>query len=321
MVFKKFMAKLGKGSAQVDLILDQHQYKLGEQINGQLVITGGTVEQEINKIDVDFMMSVRAGEHIQTVLINRFPFPESFKIQPSEKKTYSFSYQLPQNLLLSCNSVSYYFITHLDIAAGVDSTDRDPIDILPPDRLQNILYAFDRLGFREKHDSRSFDGHMQEFELAPTSMLVNEVEEVEFVAAIAETGIHLLLEVDLRTFFGEKEVKRELWLDNQLLDDQNALIDYLQQVLLEMVNNPSLYHADKAQFRHKISGLPGAIGAFAIGLIAMELLEEAVEDIDEDFFEDDDDDDDDDDEDSLLDFFGDEEEDSLSDFFGDEEED
>jgi sporulation-control protein len=309
MVFKKFMAKLGKGSAQVDLILDQPQYKLGEQINGQLVITGGTIEQEINKIDIDFMMSVRLGEHIQTVLINRFPFPESFKIQPSQKKSYSFSYELPQNLLLSCDSVSYYFITHLDIAAGVDSTDRDPIDILPPDRFQNILHAFDRLGFREKYGSRSFDGHLQEFELTPTSMLRNEVEEVEFVAAVEETGIHLFLEVDLRTFAGEKEVKRELWLDNQLLDDQNALIDYLQQVLFEMVNNPNQYHADKAQFHHKTAGLPGAIGGFAIGLIAMELLEEVVEDIVEEIFEEDEDDDDEDDEDGFFDFFDDEEED------------
>ncbi|MFC7440344.1 sporulation protein [Laceyella putida] len=301
MVFKKFMAKLGKGSAQVDLVLDKQEYKLGEQINGELFIQGGTIEQDINKIDIDFLMSVRIGEHEQTILINRFPFHEPFKIKPSERKSYSFSYELPQNLLLSGYSVSYYFITHLDIAAGVDSTDRDPIDVLPPDRFQNILKAFDKLGFCEKYGSRSFDGHMQEFELTPTSLLKDDVKEVEFVAAMEKAGIHLLLEVDLRTFSGEKEVKREVWLDNELLNNESELVNHLQHILFEMVNEPGFYHYDKAKFHHKVSRLPGAIGAFAIGLIAMELLDEAVEEVAEGIF-------------------GEEEQEGLFDFFGGEEE-
>ncbi|MBA4493928.1 sporulation protein [Paenactinomyces guangxiensis] len=307
MVFKKFMAKLGKGAAQVDLVLDNQEYMLGEQVNGELIIQGGTIEQDINKIDVDFLMNVRVGEHEHTALIHRFQFHDSFKIQPSERKTFPFSYDLPQNLLLSGYSVSYYFITHLDIAGGVDSTDRDHIHVTPPQRFQNILTALGQLGFREKYGSRSFDGHMQEFEFTPTSFLKDEVQEVEFVAAIEEEGIRLLLEVDLYSFTGEKEVKREVWLENQILDDPDQLVAYLQQILADTVQNPSVYYYDKKHFYHKISGLSGAIGAFAVGLIAAEIFEEALEEIFED--EETDEESPDEDEGFLEDFFGGDEED------------
>lgn len=271
------MAKLGKGSAQVNLILNKQEYKPGEQINGELIIQGGTVEQAINNIDIDFLMSVHVGEHEQTVLINRFPFHESFQIQPAERKYYSFSYELPKNLLVSGYSVGYYFITHLDIAAGMDSTDHDPVYILPPERFHKILKSLDKLGFREKYGSRSFNGQMQEFAWEPTTLFKNEISEIELVAAEEETGIHLLLEVDLRTSGGEKEVKRELWFDNELLNNETALREHLQHTLTEIIDEPSAYHADKAQFQQKLSGLPGVIGSFAVGLIAMDLLEEAVE--------------------------------------------
>ncbi|MBA4494001.1 sporulation protein [Paenactinomyces guangxiensis] len=281
-MFKKFMAQLGKGAAQVDLVLDKEEYTLGEQVNGELLIQGGTVEQDINKIDIDLFMSAHVGEQEHSVLIHRFEFHDSFKIQPSERKTLPFSYQLPKNLLLSGYSVSYYFITHLDIAAGVDSTDRDPIIVIPPGRFQNVLTALGQLGFREKYGSRSFDGHLQEFEFTPTSFLKDEVKEVEFVAALEDEGIHLLLEVDLASPAGEKEVKREVWLENQLLDDPDQLLAHIRQILTEAVQNPGICFYDKKRFYHKMSGLTGAIGAFAAGLIAAEVFEEALEEVFED---------------------------------------
>jgi sporulation-control protein len=313
-MFKKFLAKLGKGAAQVNLVLDKQEYKPGEEIRGELIIQGGTVEQEINKIDIDLLMSVRSGDHEQTALVRRISFTERFTIGPSETKTLPFQYELPKNLLLSGYSVSYAFVTHLDIAGGVDSTDRDPIHVKPPERLQNILNAFQSLGFHEKYGSRKFNGHLQEFELQPTTWFKNEIEEVEFVAAVEEEGISMLLETDLRTFSGEKEIRRELWLENSLLDDPEQLAVYLREVIGEMVHEPGRFHSyDKKHFHHKVSGLPGAIGAFAIGLIAAEILDEvfeeagdAAEDPIGDFFDDGDADSGDDD----GDFF-----DELGDFF------
>ncbi|SEN04156.1 sporulation protein [Lihuaxuella thermophila] len=282
MVFKKFMAKLGKGAAQVDLVLDQEEYTLGEQVSGELVIQGGTVPQEINGIDIDFMMSVHTEKQEQTVLIHRFPFPGSFQIQPGERKTLPFSYELPKNLLLSGYSVSYYFVTHLDIAGAVDSTDRDPVLIMPPQRLQNIFTALEQLGFREKYGSRSFDGYMQEFEFSPTSFLKEEAKELGFVAGMEEEGIRLLLEMDLYSFTGEQELKREVWIENRVLDDPGQLVPFLRQVLTEMVEHPHSYVHDKQRFyhhfRHKLSGITGAVGAFAAGLIAAEAFQDIVED-------------------------------------------
>ncbi|SFJ94595.1 sporulation protein, partial [Thermoflavimicrobium dichotomicum] len=153
MVLKNFLAKLGHGGAKVDLILDKQEYVLDEQVSGELVIQGGTVEQHINKIDIELVMSLYYKNHHYTQTVQVFPFHTPFNIQPSEKKVFPFSCKIPSNLLLSSHSVSYYFITHLDIAGAVDHTDRDYVKILPPARLQNLLKAFEQIGFYEKHDS------------------------------------------------------------------------------------------------------------------------------------------------------------------------
>ncbi|WP_124726765.1 sporulation protein [Staphylospora marina] len=308
-MFKKFLARLGKGSARVDLVLEKDAYRLGEEIRGELVIQGGTVEQDINKIDIDLMVYVRGEKLEQSALVNRFSFPEKFTIGPSEVKSFPFQYTLPENLLVSGYSVSYAFITHLDIAGGVDSSDRDPVTVLPPTRLQRVLEAFQSLGFQEKYGSRSFDGHLQEFEMQPTDLFKGEVEEIEFCAVIQDDGIALLLETDVLTFAGEKEIKRELWLENSLLDNPDQLAEHLRQVIAETVQQPHVFPAyDKKQFSSKFSSAAGAIGAFAIGLITVELLEDALEDAIEEIF-DNDDDDDEEGGDLFGNFFGGDEED------------
>ena len=60
-MFKRVLAKLGVGSATVNLVLDKDEYTLGDTVEGQILVEGGTVEQRINKIDVD-LVTERPGE-------------------------------------------------------------------------------------------------------------------------------------------------------------------------------------------------------------------------------------------------------------------
>jgi sporulation-control protein len=284
-MFKKIMAKMGVGSAKVDLVLRDNEYTLGDVVEGDLVIQGGTVEQYINKIDVQFMLALRTKRNEHRQPIATIPFPCRFTIGAGERKVLPFTYQLPKDLLISSHAVAYYFTTNLDIAAGVDSQDNDYIRVNPPQRFNAIIAAFESLGMREKHDSRAFDGYAQEFEFFPTTFLRGQVSEVEFIAAIEEEHIRLLIELDLPSFGRETEIKREVVLPNDLLADIHRLTDHLQQVMEEMVENPHAYmqYHNMTQhghdYYHRHSGFGGAIGGFAAGLLGGIVLSELMEEV------------------------------------------
>lgn len=295
-MFKKMLAKFGKDSATINLVLDQHEYQLGELITGQIIVKGGSSQQSIRKIEILLNLGLHLKEHDYTQLLQQIVYDEPFKLEPAQEKLFPFSYDVPISLFISGNHITYDLISHLDIVGGVDSSDRDHIVILPPTRLKNIFTALELLGFHEKYDSRSTDGHFQEFEFAPTHLFHDQVEEIEFNVVMEEQGIRLLLEIDLYTLFGEREVRQELFFNHDLLHDVEKLAAYLQQIIAEMIQNPSDYYVDKKHFQKKYS--TGAIGGVVAGLIGAELLMEAVDetgDLIEDSLEDDEEDQEDED--------------------------
>lgn len=336
-MFENLFAKLGYGSAKVDLVLHGNTFTLGDTINGELNIEGGKVKQKINKIDVDFLLSIFKDGNEYSQRIQNFPFHHSFEIQPAERRSFPFTYVLPTNLPISASTVQFYFITRLDIASGVDSSDRDYIIIEPPIPLQRVLAAFNQLGFQEKHDSREFEGTLQEFELAPVSgPFSSQIREVEFFAMIDSNGVHLLLEVERNALMGSHEVKREVFITNEVLENPAELANFLNQTLNEMINNP---HGFGPHTFHTFSGYSsshgmskalggaalGAIGGFAAGMLASHAIDQILDDDDDDeggFFASDDNDDEEigeffsDDDDDDGGFFGD---DGFGDFFGDDE--
>lgn len=290
-MLKKMMAKIGIGSAKVDLVLHKNEYELGDNIEGKFIVQGGKVAQFINKIDVDFMLSVRTRKQEYTTVFAKIHVSDSFTIEASERRELSFSYKLPKDCLISSQYVKYYFVTNLDIASGVDHRDHDSIQITPPQRLHHLLVAFEQLGFHEKHDSRSFDGYSQQFKFTPTSFLRGEVEEVEYIVALEEAGINMLLEVDLYTFDRkEYEMKKEIFISNDILDDVSRLVDFLQRELSDMLENPQAYLFQRdissyKQGKHRHSGFAGALGGFAVGLLGGMVIGEIMDEMMGDMFE------------------------------------
>jgi sporulation-control protein len=65
-MFKKFLAKLGKGAATVDLRFENRPYQAGDTVQGEVLIKGGEVEQTINHLAARFIMSVstKQGERV-----------------------------------------------------------------------------------------------------------------------------------------------------------------------------------------------------------------------------------------------------------------
>ncbi len=334
-MFQNLFAKFGYGAAKVDLVLHQNTFTLGDTVQGELRIQGGKVKQRINKIDVELLLSIYKDGNEYRQQIQHFPFHHSFEIQPGEHRSFPFTYDLPMNLPISASSVQFYFITRLDIASGVDSSDRDYIQIEPPIPLQRVLTALNQLGFQEKHDSREFEGSLQEFELAPVSgPFYQQVREVEFYAAVDSNGVHLLLEVEINALMGKNEVKREVYISNDVLENPTELVRFLNQIISEMIHNPHGFGANTfstfsgfspsstsgGKMSSALGGAAvGAIGGFAAGMLAAQAIDSIMGDDEEDnedggFFASNDPDDE-----EISGFFDDDDDTDFGGFFDDDD--
>jgi sporulation-control protein len=122
------MSLLGVGSARIDLILPKETYSPGENIIGYFKIIGGTVEQQINRIDSDLVLidKIKGTEQVidsTTILTKRL-------INSTEENEFSFTFKLPNDVPVSSDEKSYRFHTKLTFTKGIESRDQDIIRIV-----------------------------------------------------------------------------------------------------------------------------------------------------------------------------------------------
>ncbi|MBA9026190.1 sporulation protein [Peribacillus huizhouensis] len=126
MILRKSMSLLGIGSAQIDLILPKEKYHYGESIHGNFCIKGGTIKQQIKRIECDlvrFDHVIGAETVIDTIMIL-----SSRDIHPEEVNEIPFYFQLPA--IPSPQGMAYQFKTRLTFDKGMASKDSDRIQII-----------------------------------------------------------------------------------------------------------------------------------------------------------------------------------------------
>jgi sporulation-control protein len=286
-MFKKFMAKLGKGAATVDLRYENRSYFAGETLSGVVVIHGGEVEQNINQLSVRFMIKVRTkrGESV-TRKVSSHPLSGPFTIRANEEKHFDFTYTIPHDLPLSRGSISYFFDTHLDIQGGLDHIDVDPLTLEAPRELEAIFNALGNLGFREKPTSGKVDSYGQEFSFFPTAQFAGQVNEFEIRVSSEEAGEHVYLEIDCRNGYQELEAKREFVIDHRMIEQHEELTRFLQKQIEEVLEQPHLFtnpFSYRNQYAHsgsKFSGVGGMVGGLAAGVLGGVLLSEMIDGLD-----------------------------------------
>lgn len=262
-MFKKMMAILGKGAAKIDLVLFQADVPLGGQVKGELVLKGGTVEQVINKIEVELYFELKTKDDKKiTHLIAVIPYQASFVIQPKQERVVPFELPIPEDLLVSSPTASYYLSTHLDIQGGIDASDRDEIIVSPSFDLKQALLALEQLGFQEQADSRLFNGETQEFIFTPTTFLLGKLERMSFIVALDPDKIRLLVDLTIHSFFGSKAKQQEIILPIHLLEDLGKLKSYLQHTLSAIVEG-----TEQKKDKPAKSSFAGTMGKFVNELI------------------------------------------------------
>ncbi|MBU7595560.1 sporulation protein [Metabacillus halosaccharovorans] len=128
MLLRKYMSLLGVGSAVIDLILPKDTYKRGDLIKGFFHLKGGTIEQQLKRIDSDLVLIDRNTD-IEKV-IDTATILSSKLINPEEDSKVSFTFKLPEDIPASTNSISYRFKTRLTFNEGVESKDQDIIQVI-----------------------------------------------------------------------------------------------------------------------------------------------------------------------------------------------
>ncbi|KKB44750.1 sporulation protein [Bacillus thermotolerans] len=130
-MIKKWLSRIGIGSARVDLALEKLEYMPGEVVTGQFLLIGGAVEREVKRISCD-LMRLNKGTDKETAL-ESITILSSRSIKPEQVERVNFTFRLPEDLQPTEEDVSYWFKTTLHFDEGTASKDQDEIRIVPSD--------------------------------------------------------------------------------------------------------------------------------------------------------------------------------------------
>ncbi|QIZ75947.1 sporulation protein [Ferrimonas lipolytica] len=221
-MFSKLMASVGIGAAKVDTLILTEQLLPGQPFDIEIVIKGGNVAQQINGLTLALMVEaeVESGdsEGLQNLILHDWTLNDSFTIAAGEELRDQFQLELPEQtpltLLPRChNKTKVWLQTGLDIASGVDGSDRDFLPIAPTAAMATFLTAMEQCGFMlhsadvEKGNlhGRNFQstiGCYQELEFRPVGFGGFSIKEVEVSFVLEGATTHVMLEVD-RRFSGD----------------------------------------------------------------------------------------------------------------------
>ncbi|RAP74200.1 sporulation protein [Paenibacillus montanisoli] len=208
-MFKRMLASVGIGAAQVDLMLHEDVVHAGDTISGVVRIQGGRVDQQVDDVYAYVMTRYLKEqndskiEHEATVA--KFRLTGKFMVKAEQVYEFPVSFQLPSNTPISMGRTPIWIQTGLDIKEAVDPKDHDRLQVRPHPHAEAVLDAVEQLGFRLREVSCEYAPHfgrltglpfVQEFEFVPTSQFRGQLDELELIFSPSESGIELLLQID-----------------------------------------------------------------------------------------------------------------------------
>ncbi|WP_415913262.1 sporulation protein [Neptuniibacter sp. QD37_11] len=246
-MFKKIMASVGIGSASVDAVLLTDNLMPGMPFNVRINIKGGDVDQEVNGLKMAVATMAKQdgdeGSYYTPIVIAQWPVEFNQVVKAKEELALEVELNLPEETPITAihgprNDCRVWLETGLDIESGLDSSDKDYLEIHPTPVAATLINAMNELGYNlEKMDvevGRATAGAYQstincyqEFEFRPSFGCGFGTQEVEatFITHNSMTGI--LMEKD-RAFGGDSYSSFEMDVNT---DDEAYMIASLQSHL------------------------------------------------------------------------------------------
>lgn len=205
-MLKELMATIGIGSAKVNLEVENHEVETGETLKGIIQITGGIVEQVVEKIYINLVLTSAYGtgdgvRHVKRI-ISKISVADKMTLKPGEEVSIPVQFKVPLHIPISKGRTQYYLLAGLDINQAIDPKDRHPVTILPNRYMKMVFEALSMLGFEEKRGFGDYNGRYQEFEYVPTTFMAKELDEIEIFPFTREQELSLAIHIDTLGLFG-----------------------------------------------------------------------------------------------------------------------
>lgn len=205
-MLKKWLASVGIGSAKVDTQLENAHLTPGEVVQGKVVIQGGSIDQQVDRINLFVMTeAVREKEDrkvYEKVELGAFSICDAFTIGVGEKKELDFQFILPIHTPPTLGRTKVWIQTGLDVPNAIDPNDRDYIKVDTHRNMNTVLVALTNgLGFRLRQVQMEYSRqyrYVQEFEFIPGNEFRRDLDELEVIFFMAENRVDLILQVDRR---------------------------------------------------------------------------------------------------------------------------
>ena len=251
--FKKFLASIGVGTAKIDTQLETMEVQLGGQLKGNLVVTGGEVDQEIDDIYLAIKTKYKKP-NLETVYytdgtVCEFKLTEGFTIGAGETKSIPFAVTLPLYTPITEGLSVLWVKTELAIHHSASQEDEDFLIVKPLSLMQDILDSLASIGFENQEvgcENGSLVGTLpwdtgfyQVFRFLPTTEpLKDKVEHLNVVFnPLSEDEIEVVLGIYHKPDTFLDSIKDELGLDIAKihLNIKKEQVDSLDTILLDSI--------------------------------------------------------------------------------------
>ncbi|MGW6413571.1 sporulation protein [Streptomyces sp. NPDC055055] len=214
MVFDRLLGSMGVGGPAVDTVLDHAGTTPGGSLSGEVRLTGGRADFDIEHITLELVARVEAetehGEHDGTVVFDRFTVGGGFRLHEGERRTVPFAVTLPWETPITelhgqPLGIALGVRTELGVAGAKDKGDLDALTVRPLPAQEAVLEALGQLGFGFKSADLEH-GHIagtgqqlpfyQEIELTPAPRYAHQASEVEVTFLAHPAGMEVVVEAD-----------------------------------------------------------------------------------------------------------------------------
>lgn len=198
----RMLARIGVGAATVDTYLSSVAAVPGGTLSGDIVIQGGQVPQEINRLYLQLMTRYKVDDRTHNHVLSSYTIGEPLTVQPQTQVAQPFAIELPTTTPLTVGRTPIYLVTGLDLTGAFDPKDSDTIQVTPHPLQQRVLTALDELGFQLWHAETEYDTRwgrlVQELEFRPSGRYREHLRELELIFGLDHDGLDVFIEIDRR---------------------------------------------------------------------------------------------------------------------------
>ncbi|WP_420082521.1 sporulation protein [Streptomyces sp. JL4002] len=216
MVFQRLLGSMGIGGPSVDTVLDPVSSVPGGNLSGEVRLTGGRADADIEHITLELVARVEAetehGEHDGSVVFERFTVAGGFRLREGEQRSVPFAVTLPwETPVTELHGQSLGIVlgvrTELGVAGARDKGDLDAFSVRPLPVQEAVLEAFGQLGFGFASADLEYGRiggtgqqlpFYQEIELSPAPQYAGRFHEIEITFLASPGGMEVVLEADKR---------------------------------------------------------------------------------------------------------------------------